>query len=131
MLRFRSFTGAAVVALLLASGCSDAPSTPPVLPYRTAVLQSPSGAEGAAVLEVDGAPFLEVTADGSELHVGTDGAVTRIVVLRADPGEIRFRVRMDPAAPDPAVRVVQVAAPDDALRPDLAGYQVRFTAVDR
>jgi hypothetical protein len=125
------FGGAAAVAVLLATGCSDAPPAPPVSSYRAAVLQSPSGAEGAAVLEVDGAPFQEIRADGSEVHYGTDGAVTRIVVLRADPGEIRFRVRMDPASPDPQVRVLQVAAPDDALRPDLAGYHVRFMAVDR
>jgi hypothetical protein len=128
---YRPGTLAAASAILLLAACSDGPAAPPGSPDRLGVLQSPHGPEGAAVLEVSGGPFLEVRPDGGELHAGTADGVTRIVVVQHEPGEIRFRVRMDPSTPDPVVRILQVAGPDDVLRRDLSAYRVTFTAENR
>jgi hypothetical protein len=92
----------------------------------TATLRSPNGAEGAAVVELSGPGIGAVTGVDGTVFAEAVGGVTRVVVLRATPGEVAFRVTMAEGAEQPGATVVEVAGGDDALRPSLSGYRVEF-----
>lgn len=128
MPRSRSAPRAALVSLGLAllAGCGDAPSDPPVPRDMMAVLVSPSGSEGAAVLDLSGGGFSEIRADtGTTLFVEPSGDASRVVLILDEPGAIRFRLRLENEKQPPRVDVVEVAGGDNALR-DPAAYTVRF-----
>jgi hypothetical protein len=91
-----------------------------------AVLTSPAGTEGAAVLELSSAGLGEVLAvEGKVFARQGDGVVTLVIILDA-PGEIAFRVSVADIRSPPTVTVLEVADGDDELRASLAGYEVRF-----
>jgi hypothetical protein len=92
-----------------------------------AALESPHGAEGAAILEVTGAGVEEVFASAATLFQQPVSGGRRIVLVREPAGRIEFRVRITPGNDLPAVRVLQVVDGDDALRPSTDGYTVSFT----
>lgn len=128
MPRSRSAPRAALVtlALTLLAGCGDAPSGPPVPRDMVAVLVSPSGPEGAAVLDLSGGGFSAVRADsGTTLFAEPSGNAARVVLIRSEAGELRFRLRLENEKNPPSVTVVEVADGADALR-DPGGYTVRF-----
>ena len=116
---------ALLLALALLAGCdSTAPKRPGEL--VTATLVSPNGAEGAAVLEFTGPGVREVTSEAARVFARTSGDVTRVVVVRDQPGTIQLRVRLADPTRKPAAAVVEVAGGDDAVRPSLAGSRVDF-----
>ena len=121
---------ASIAALLFAPlACtgddgSGAPRDPLV---RLATVESPNGAEGAAVVELAGDVAADVSADdGSEAFAESALGVTRVVVVRAAPGALRFRLRLPAGATPPTARVIEVADGDNRLRASVAGYSVRF-----
>jgi hypothetical protein len=128
-MRLRSilFAAPALLALAACDGGTEPPE--PAGGDYDAVLQSPNGAETAAQLELVGAGIEDVRADSAYLASSTVSDGRRVVIVRAQPGTLRFRVRMAQGQTPPTVRVLDVAAPDDQARASLAGYSVTFVRV--
>lgn len=116
-------------AALALAGC-DPGGTGPSLEGGTfhAVLESPNGPEGAALLQLEGTGITSVTAMGGVL-AGPDlaSAQKRMVVIREPAGTLEFRVVVAPGNETPTVQVLQVAGGDDVLRGSLNGYRVTLT----
>ena len=123
--RASAFGLAALLATVAA--CGDDPTAgDPVRGEMRATLVSPNGAEGSAVLEVVSGALLDVAAPepGVRVYWSQGG---KVVVLRRAPGQIAFRLLAADVNQPPELRVVEVGAPDDALRDDLSGYTVAVT----
>ncbi|HST58359.1 MAG TPA: hypothetical protein VLK84_06725 [Longimicrobium sp.] len=117
----------ALLALAACDGGTDVPE--PAGGDYDAVLQSPNGAEAAAALELSGTGIEDVQSSTAFLQSSAVSGGRRVVLVRSQPGTLEFRVRMAEGQAPPDVRVVEVAAPDDALRASLSGYRVTFTRV--
>jgi hypothetical protein len=117
-------------ALLVLAACDGGTDTPgPAGGDYAAVLQSPNGPEAAAQLELTGAGIEDVQSSTAFLASSPVSGGRRVVIVRPQPGTLEFRVRMAEGQEPPDVRVVEVAAPDDALRASVSGYRVAFTRV--
>jgi len=115
------FTCAALT--FVAAACdSTQPKTAGTL---TAVLVSPNGAEGAAVLDVSGKVDAFAAADGISLFQTPSASGTRIVLVRLTAGELSMKVTVPDASSPPQISVVQVADADNKLR-QTQGYKVSF-----
>ncbi len=113
-------------ALLGVWGClDDGPRSAPGT--LTAVLESPNGAEGAALIHLVGGGVSRVEPLTGDLHTSAAGDTTKVVVLLGTPGEVAFRLNVADTTQPPATTVVQVADGQNAVRDGLAGYQVRYT----
>jgi hypothetical protein len=119
----RSLLAMAIVALLFPACDSSSPTTAGTL---TAVLVSPNGEEGAAVLDVSGTVESISAANGVSLHTTPVATGTRVIVVRLTPGELSLKVTVPDVSRPPGVTVVEVADGDDKLRQSLAGYRVEF-----
>ena len=111
------------VAALAFAGCegSTRPDGPGTL---TAVLVSPNGAEGAAILDVVGqVDSFDGSSDVSVYTTPTANG-TRAIVVRLSPGALQMSMRVPDVSNPPAITVVEVAGGDDKLRPSVAGYRV-------
>ena len=128
ILAFRAARALAASAALFLAACgSDAGEPPQSLTYA-AELESPNGAEGAAVLEVEGDVAAVRAPQGARLLTHRDGDVTRIVVVLDAPGTIAFELDLAERGPAPRARVVEVSGADDALRASTSRYAVSFRA---
>lgn len=117
-------------ALLALAACDGGTDTPgPAGGDYDAVLRSPNGAEAAAQLELSGPGIEDVQSSTAFLASSPVSGGRRVVIVRQQPGTLEFRVRMAEGQEPPDVRVLEVAAPDDALRASLSGYRVAFTRV--
>lgn len=117
-----------LLASLLASlaACSDGSGKwgPGTL---TATLESPNGAEGAAVLLLVGDGVRAIRAlGGVETYAGASTEGTRLVVIDRAGGTLSFEVTIEDLGRPPLAVVEQVAGPDDELRADLSGYRVEL-----
>lgn len=131
---FRTGAAGAFFALgLVLAGCTDSPTAPAPSPGELiATLQSPNGAEGAAVLQLSGIGLGVVRADSTGLVFSErQGNVARVALILPTPGEARFRVRVEDIHTPPTATVLEVAGADNQLRGSLAGYSVRFSQVAR
>ncbi|HEX2209899.1 MAG TPA: hypothetical protein VHG93_19650 [Longimicrobium sp.] len=90
-------------------------------------LQSPNGPEGAAMLEITGGSVQEISAASATLFRQPVSGGQKVMLIRPDAGRIEFRVVIADGGELPQVRVVQVVAPDDSVRPTTDGYAVTFT----
>lgn len=131
----RATTVGTILVLTALAACRNEPTgggdIPPQPGDATATVVSPNGDEGSAVLEVTGGTVLDVRTDEAYVRVyrvPTDPV--RIVVARLRPGELTFRLTTDDVGHLPGIRVVEVGAPDDRLRPDITGYSVTVLAGD-
>lgn len=117
------------LCLSLAAGCDRGPTDAPPEPATLLVtLVSPHGAEGAAVVELQGAAVDSITPDAGTLFVERQGEVARVVVIAPVAGELRFRVHLSDSRRPPTATVVEVADAEDRPRNSLAGYSVRLAA---
>ena len=109
-----------------AAACDDAPPEPEPLPGRLVMtLVSPNGAEGAAVLATADAGIVDVTAEAPvQAFHWREGGVTRIVLLRDEPGEIRFSASVQDVNRPPRLEVVEIADGGNRLRTSLTDYEV-------
>lgn len=115
----------AVLALVPLAACgSDGGGEPRQSVTWSAQLVSPNGAEGAAVLELDGAVAATRTPAGTRVMHHVDGGVTRVVVVRDEPGQLSFELDLAGRGAAPAASVIEVSGPDDALRASTTGYRV-------
>lgn len=118
-----------LAALALLSACgSDGGGEPLQSLTWTAQLVSPNGAEGAAVLEIDGAVAAVRGPAGSRILTHRANGATRVIVVLDQPGAIAFELDLAERAPAPGANVVEVSGPDDTLRGSTAGYAVSIRA---
>lgn len=117
----------AIPAALLAAGCFG-PSEPQFVEYG-AVLQSPNGAEGAAVIEVAGNGISDIASDADQFYSSIPGPRTRLVLILNDPGTIRFTVTAVGGEDPPTATVIGVSDGTNQRRTSLAGYAVEFHTV--
>ena len=92
----------------------------------TAVVASPNGDEGAAVLTLSGTGIGEITAVSGEVFSRPEGSDVTVVIINESAGELAFRIALADTTQKPAATLVEVAAPDDDLRTTLAGYEVEY-----
>lgn len=117
---------AACLGIVILVACGDDSAGPRAAPgVLEARLASPHGPEGALLVEIDGPLGSVTTQTGHLFHHRAEGR-TQVLVVLEDGGEIRFRIEVPDANQVPTYRIIEVSGPDDALRPDLAGYVLRF-----
>jgi hypothetical protein len=92
-----------------------------------AALESPNGAEGAALLELTGEGIESVTAASLSLFQLPITGGRRVMLVREPAGRIEFRVRVAPGSEPPAARVLQVVDGNDEPRASADGYAVTYT----
>lgn len=119
-------SGAALLAVCLAAlgllgGCGDDPVPGPGV--LTAAVESPSGAEGAALLKLVGSEVLQITAIDGRVFSEHHGDTVMVVVVNEAGGKLRFGVEVADTTRRPAVTLLDVSGPDDRLRA-LRGYSV-------
>lgn len=103
-------------------GCDDDPASGPGT--LTVTLMSPNAAEGAARVQLVGHGMGAATALEGEVHTRVRGDTLDVLVLRPDPGILRFALQVDDTTRRPRGTVLQVAGPENVLRSALAGYAV-------
>ena len=115
-----------LAVLLGASGCGDvAPvSAPGTL---TATVESPNGAEGAALIRLVGAGVAFVEPLTGDLHTSVVGDTTKVLVVLDTLGDIAFRLNVADTTLTPVATLLQVADGQNELRAGLLEYSVRFT----
>ena len=92
----------------------------------TAVLVSPNGPEGAAVLDVNGVVESFTATNDVSVYTTPSSTGTRVVLVRVTPGELSVKMKVSNTLEPPPVTVVEVAGGDDKLRASVSGYQVAF-----
>lgn len=127
MALFRSLrTPAACLVLALSlSTCGDDGTSGPEPGWLTVELQSPFGAEGAALFFVD-QPVLDVSQAPLTIFTEEVQGGVRIAVLRATPGGLDFRIEVEDIDDPPTVELLEVAGPDDELRANIDTYRVEL-----
>lgn len=125
-LRTRAWSALLTAALVLAACSTDeGPQSGPGT--MTATLSSPNGAEGAAVVTLLGDDIGAISAvGGTEVHSRAGDSSVRIVLINEAGGELAFQVAVADTTQPPSTVVVEVAGPDDELRPTVDGYTVEF-----
>jgi hypothetical protein len=122
-----------VAPLLLALGaCDGGGGTEPPPPTGgdfNAVLQGPTNAESAVLLELTGTGIEDVQSMTATVFSNPVSGGRRVVLVRGTPGTMEFRVRVAAGNQPPTARVLELAGADDQLRTPLTGYQVTFTRV--
>lgn len=94
----------------------------------TATLESPNGAEGAAVVVLLGDEIGAVRSLGAtEAYSAPAGGGVRLVLVDRAGGTLSFEVGLGNLGRPPLAVVEQVAGPDDQLRADVSGYRVEYT----
>ncbi len=121
--RFLLAVGASCAVVLSSCGDQGPVSGPGTL---TAVVISPNGSEGSAVLSLFGPGIDTVTAlDGWVFQERLSGRV-RVAVVNDAPGALRFLVSVADTTQPIEFEITEVAGPDDRLRGILEGYTVEF-----
>jgi hypothetical protein len=109
--------------LLLAAGCgSDATDPPDSGNGEWAFRLEAPHEVGAAVFQVTG--MASVSFDDGEAFVREREGTTYLVLIRYQPGELRFRLGEASPGEQPAVTILEVADADDEVAGSLAGYGV-------
>ena len=119
----RFFAGAGVVLALGACGDAGPVSAPGTV---TAVVTSPNGSEGAAIISFPSEGVGAIGAVSGEVFSRVDGAYVTVLVVNEPGGELAFSMALADTTQKPIGLVEQVAAPNDVLRSTLAGYVVEY-----
>jgi hypothetical protein len=118
----------AAASLLAAAACGSDSGEPRQSLSYSVELESPNGAEGAAVLEIDGDVAAVRGPAGARILTHDANGATRVIVVLDQPGTIAFELDLAERGPSPEASVVEVSGPDDALRATTAGYSVSVRA---
>lgn len=114
-----------VPALLALAACDEGGTGVSAGGEYRAVLRSPHGAEGAAIIQIDGAGVRSVSAgEGTRAFMQPGAGGTRVVVVREPAGPIEFTLTLAAGGTLPRARVVEVADGEDQPRASLDGYRV-------
>jgi len=90
----------------------------------TATLVSPNGAEGAVYVTLFGPGIVEVGALSARTFSNVRGDTVDVVIVRDQPGELRFTVSVTDTSRLPAAVVVEVADGENRLRADAHLYRL-------
>ena len=112
---------ALTVSLLAAATACDSEERDPLA--RTVTL-TPAADNGAVVVTLIGAPIASVSSDEGQVFISIRWDTTRVVLLRQEPGPLRFDLRLQDPNREPVGTVVQVADGNNQLRADVAQYRV-------
>lgn len=113
-------------AVLLSAACGDTgpESGPGTL---TATVVSPNGAEGAAMVEFFGPGIVDVAPLDGRMFSERRGDTVRVVLVRdGDAGDLRFTLTVADTTQLFTGTVLEVAGPDDALRPGVSTYSLEI-----
>lgn len=126
-MKFRSVPSLLFALLALgACGGEDAPIDLPGGPgTMTATLESPNGPEGGMLIHLIGAGATNITAPAGDLFTSDSGDTVKVLLLRADPGELTFRFSLPDTTRQPTIRIEQVTGGDNRLRENLTAYGLR------
>ena len=113
--------GLTLIGALLASACDDPDAVPGSL---TATLVSPNGPEGAAWVTLSGPGIGAVTSLDARTFSHAEGETVHVVVVRDQPGDLRFVVQVANTTQAPTVVVREVAGGDNRLRADVSAYRL-------
>ena len=123
--RLRTAVSFLVTASAFLVGCdSDAPV--PAAGVVTATLVSPNGPEGAAHLRLFGEGITEVRPLDARTFSNVRGDTVNVVIVRDQPGDLRFLVALSDTTRLPVVAVLEVAGGDDKLRANPQAYRVEM-----
>lgn len=116
------------VSFLAACGAKDNGTPTEVEVHRTYLLTltSSGNGDGAALLKMSTAGVQTLEAIEGQVYFRRVGDNIRIMLLRAYPGALSFRIRLTAAGPTPEVQLLQVADTDNRLR-DISSYHVVIT----
>lgn len=114
-----------LLTVSLAAACESARPEPRP-GTLTARVVSPAGAEGSALIEMDGASVQSVRAQDGWVLEQRDGGQLRVAVLARTGGELSFQLEVADVNSPPQARVVEVADPNDVPRTSVQGYRVEF-----
>ncbi len=114
----KHFTTTLALALVACSSDGTGPGE------MRAVVVSPDGDLGAAVLELGG--VLDITPVGGRAFTERNGDVLRVVIVLDEPGQIEFRIKTADITGEPAATVVEVADGDNQVPESVSGYHVQF-----
>lgn len=125
----------APAALLLAAAACGTGTEPELGGEYLGMLDSPFGAEGAALIEITHPDIRSVSAPGRILVAqGVTERTVRLMLLNPprnqNGGPIAFVVRMASGARPPDGVVMDVASPGNRPREFVGGYTVRFTRLE-
>ncbi len=109
----------------LTAALSACESTAPEDPLAWSVALLPADDEGAALVELVGAPVTAVSAPEGQVFFHSRGDTTRVVVVRTEPGPLAFDFRVADPSASPVASVLQVADGENRLR-DSASYRLEL-----
>jgi len=112
---------ACLVSLGLVAGCGDDPVPGPGV--LTATVESPNGAEGAALLKLVGDRILKISSVEGRVFSEYHGDTVIVVVVNEAGGELSFGVEVTDTTRRPVATLLEVSGPDDRIR-GLTGYSV-------
>lgn len=121
----RALLPSLLAAALTAVACTDEGPVPGP-GTLTATLVSPNGAEGAALVSFFGPGIGEVVGSSGVVHWERHADTLLAVLLDEEGGELAFAVSVEDTTRVPTGVVLEVAGPDDQLRPRLDGYALEF-----
>lgn len=122
MPRLLGLTSCAVLVLLGAGCRSDSPAGG--LPVLTARLISPNQGDAAALILLPAGLEAVSAPKGTTLISEPDGAGTRVLLFRDQPGRIEFQLRVT-AQDHPKATILEVADGNNLPR-NLAGYELSY-----
>jgi hypothetical protein len=117
---------AAVAGLVLSAVLTACESAGPAPGTMTATVVSPNGAEGAAHLTLFGPGVEGVAQLDARTFSNVKGDTVQVVVVRDQPGQLRFTIQVADTTRPPVAILREVAAGDNALRTGLGGYSVEI-----
>jgi hypothetical protein len=119
---------ACIVSFLTA--CSGEDQGTPIQPetHDTYLVElgSPHGADGAALFTLPAAGLQALEGVEGQLYSLPLGDQLHVLLLRAAPGALSFRIRLSAEGGEPHVELLQVADPVNHLA-DLSAYHVTIT----
>jgi hypothetical protein len=119
----RRLTLSLVTAALVAA-CDTGPATPAGSGPLTISVESPRGAEAAAVVRLVGPGLGSAAPIDSEVYSDRRGDTLRVIVLREEPGLLRFTVEVQDTTRKPLAELVEVAGADNLLQGAVQDYAV-------
>lgn len=109
-------------ATLTLAACGDDPPAPGP-GTLTATLVGPNGDEGAAVVALFGDGIESISAIApTEVFPRLSDGEARVVLINQVGGLLEFRMALADTTSKPDVVIVEVAGPNDELRPDVTPY---------
>ena len=116
-----------LLAATFAAACDS--TEPPRGGVYRAVLQSPSGAEGAALVSLSGGGIEKITSSSGQVFSQLSAKGANVAIFREPAGTLEFDVQVATGHGTPSAQVVEVVDGADRMR-GLTGYVVTFSRTE-